>query len=186
MTMPMTRTTAGQWTEVAADEVADAVVAAMALGGVEHLFFTSGSEIMFYQEAAAKAQALGRPAPRLLTMTHEHTGLNAAIGWSMYTGRPAATAVHVDVGTLHGGGALHTASRGRVPLLLTAGAPPTAYGGSMRGACDGPQFIQQQTWDQNGLVRQYVKWDHRLEYQDNAGLVVSRGLQVALDEPRGP
>jgi acetolactate synthase-1/2/3 large subunit len=177
---------AGLWSEVAAEEVADAVVAAMGLGGVDYLFFTSGSEIMFYQEAAAKARALGRPGPRLMTMTHEHTNLNAAIGYSMYTGKPAATAVHVDVGTLHFGGAIHTASRGNVPLLLTAGAPPTAYTGTMRGACDGPQFIQQQTWDQNGIVRQYVKWDHRLEYQDNPGMVVSRGLQLALEEPRGP
>src|SRR5262245_13235131 len=177
---------AGLWSEVAAEEVADAVVAAMGLGGVDYLFFTSGSEIMFYQEAAAKARALGRAGPRLMTMTHEHTNINAAIGYSMYTGQPAATAVHVDVGTLHFGGAIHTASRGQVPLLLTAGAPPTAYGGSMRGACDGPQFIQQQTWDQNGILRQYVKWDHRLEYQDNPGMVVSRGLQLALAEPRGP
>ena len=56
----------------------------------------------------------------------------------------------------------------------------------MRGARDGPQFWQQQTWDQNGIVRQYMKWDHRLEYQDNPGLVVSRALQVALSEPQGP
>ncbi|HZR98647.1 MAG TPA: thiamine pyrophosphate-requiring protein [Chloroflexota bacterium] len=178
--------TAGMWTEVPAEEYSDAVVAAMALGGIDYLFFTSGSEIMFYQEALAKAKALGRPGPRMVTMTHEHPNLCAAIGYSMYTGKPAATAVHVDVGTQHYGGAIHTASRGNVPVLITAGAPPTAYAGSMRGARDGPQFVQQQTWDQNGIVRQYMKWDHRLEYQDNPGLIVSRALQVALSEPQGP
>src|SRR5438552_571958 len=109
MAIPTTQTPAGVWTEVPAEEVSDALVAAMGLGGVEYLFFTSGSEIMFYQEAAAKARALGRPGPRLLSMTHEHTNINAAIGCSMYSGQPAATAVHVDVGTLHFGGALHTA-----------------------------------------------------------------------------
>jgi acetolactate synthase-1/2/3 large subunit len=174
------------WTEVPAEEYSDAVVAAMALGGIDYLFFTSGSEIMFYQEALAKAKALGRPGPRMVTMTHEHPNLCAAIGYSMYTGKPSATAVHVDVGTQHYGGAIHTASRGNVPVLITAGSPPTAYAGSMRGARDGPQFVQQQTWDQNGIVRQYMKWDHRLEYQDNPGLVVSRALQVALSEPQGP
>jgi len=174
------------WTEVPAEEYADAVVASMALGGIDYLFFTSGSEIMFYQEALAKAKALGRPGPRMVTMTHEHPNLCAAIGYSMYTGKPTATAVHVDVGTQHYGGAIHTASRGNVPVLITAGSPPTAYAGSMRGARDGPQFVQQQTWDQNGIVRQYMKWDHRLEYQDNPGLVVSRALQVALSEPQGP
>jgi acetolactate synthase I/II/III large subunit len=178
--------TAGEWAEVPADEASDAIVAAMALGGVEYLFFTSGSEIMFYQEAVAKARALGRPTPKLVTITHETVNLCAAIGYSMYTGNPAATAAHVDVGTLHYGGAIHTASRGGVPVLMTAGAPPTAYPGSMKGARDGAQFVQQQTWDQNGIVRQYVKWDHRLQYQDNPGLAVSRALQVAQTEPRGP
>src|SRR5918912_3320220 len=178
--------TAGTWPEVPAEEYSDAVVAAMGLGGIDYLFFTSGSEIMFYQEALAKAKALGRPGPRMVTMTHEHPNLCAAIGYSMYTGKPAATAVHVDEGTQHYVGASHTASRGNVPVLITAGSPPTAYAGSMRGARDGPQFVQQQTWDQNGIVRQYMKWDHRLEYQDNPGLVVSRALQVATSEPQGP
>ena len=37
----------------------------MGLGGVDYMFFNSGSEIMFMQEAIAKANALGRPAPKL-------------------------------------------------------------------------------------------------------------------------
>src|SRR4051812_45270840 len=181
-----TTMTPGAWTDVQADETSDALVAAMGLGGVEYLFFTSGSEIMFYQEAIAKAQALGRKAPKLITMTHEHPSLNAAIGYGMVTGRPAATAAHVDVGTQNYGGAIHTAYRGSVPVLITAGAPPTSYPGSMRGSRDGAHFWVQQAWDQNGIVRQYMKWDHRLEYQDNPGLIVSRALQIAQSEPRGP
>ena len=31
-----------------------------------------------------------------------------------------------------------------------------------------------------------MKWDHRLEYQDNPGLIVSRAVQIARSEPRGP
>ena len=176
----------GAWTEIQADEASAAIVAAMGLGGVEYLFFTSGSEIMFYQEAIAKARALGRPAPRLITMTHEHPNLNAAIGYGMVAGKPAATAAHVDVGTLNYGGAIHTAFRSSAPVLITAGAPPTSYPGSMRGARDGGHFWLQQVPDQNGIVRQYVKWDHRLEYQDNPGLIVSRALQIAQTEPKGP
>ena len=56
----------------------------------------------------------------------------------------------------------------------------------MRGARDGSHFWVQQTPDQAGIVRQYMKWDHRLEYQDNAGLITSRAIQVAQSEPRGP
>jgi acetolactate synthase-1/2/3 large subunit len=176
----------GAWTDVQADETSDALVAAMGLGGVEYLFFTSGSEIMFYQEAIAKAKALGRPTPKLITMTHEHPSLNAAIGYGMVTGRAAATAAHVDVGTQNYGGAVHTAYRGNVPVLITAGGPPTSYPNSMRGSRDGAHFWLQQSFDQNGIMRQYVKWDHMLKMQDNPGLIVSRALQVSQSEPQGP
>jgi acetolactate synthase-1/2/3 large subunit len=44
----------------------------------------------------------------------------------------------------------------------------------------------QQAFDQNGIVRQYTKWDYQLKLQDNPGLIVSRALQVACSEPRGP
>jgi acetolactate synthase-1/2/3 large subunit len=174
------------WTQVEADELGDVIVAAMGLGGVDYMFFNSGSEIMFMQEAIAKANALGRPAPKLVMMTHEYPTLNAALGYAAVTGRMAATAVHVDVGTQHYGCAIHTAKHSGLPVLITAGAPPVAYPGSMRGARDGSHFWVQQTADQNGIVRQYMKWDHRLEYQDNAGLIVSRALQIAQSEPRGP
>jgi acetolactate synthase-1/2/3 large subunit len=180
------RGTEAWWTETGAEEWADAIVAAMKLGGVEHLFFVSGSELTFYQEAIAKAHAKGRPAPRLVTMTHEHVALNAALGNAMVRNQPAATAVHVDVGTLHYGAAIHTAWRGGYPVLMTAGTGPRAFPGSMRGARGSSVQWVQEPRDQGEIVRQYTKMDHRLEHQDNPGLMISRLLQVAMSEPRGP
>src|SRR6266705_203813 len=180
------RGTEAWWTETGAEEWADAIVAAMKLGGVDNLFFVSGSELTFYQEAIAKAHANGRPAPRLVTMTHEHVALNAALGNSMVRNQPAATAVHVDVGTLHYGAAIHTAWRGGYPVLMTAGTGPRAFPGSMRGARGSSVQWVQEPRDQGEIVRQYTKIDHRLEHQDNPGLIVSRLLQVAMSEPRGP
>jgi acetolactate synthase-1/2/3 large subunit len=175
------------WVEVPADEVGDAVVAAMALGDVEVIFFTSGSEIGFFQEATAKARAQGRKTPRLITVTHEHANLNAALGYAMVSGKPAATAAHVDVGTQHYGGAVHTALHSGLPVLITSGAPPTSPVGAMRGSRDGGGHIWvQQSFDQHSIVRPYVKWDKRLEVQDNPGLTISRALQVARTEPCGP
>jgi acetolactate synthase I/II/III large subunit len=175
-----------QWVEQQAAEVGDSVVGAMMEGGVDHLFFTSGGEIGFYQEAIAKAEAQGRKTIRLITVPHEHVSLNAALGFAAVSGRPAVTAAHVDVGTQHYGGAVHTAWRTGLPVIITAGAPPTAYPGSIRGARDAAHLWNQQTFDQNGILRQYTKWDHRLEYQDNPGLIVSRAIQVARSEPCGP
>jgi acetolactate synthase-1/2/3 large subunit len=175
-----------RWGEYAADEWSDAVVTAMKLGGIDHLFFVSGSEIGFYQEATIKAHELGRPSPRLVTMMHEQTALNAALGVAMVSGQPAATAVHVDVGTFNYGGGLHTAWRGRYPVLMTAGTGPRAYPGTTIGGRN--NYIQwyQEPRDQGEILRQYTKLDHRMESQDNPGLMISRLLQVSMSEPKGP
>jgi acetolactate synthase-1/2/3 large subunit len=168
-------------------DVGEAIVAAITEAGVEYIFFTSGSEIGFFQEAIAKAEAERRAAPKLITVTHEHSALNAALGYAAVTGRPVATAAHVDVGTQHYGGAVHTAWHAGLPVLIMAGIPPTAYPDSMRGAREPEGHLWlQQTFDQAGIVRQYTKWDHQLQYQDNPGLLVSRALQVACTEPCGP
>ncbi len=172
--------------QVPADERGDAIVAAMGLGGVDYMFFNSGSEIMFMQEAIAKANALGRPAPKLVMMTHEYPTLERGArlrGGERADGgdRRACRRRHAALRR-----AIHTARHSGLPVLITAGAPPVAYPGSMRGARDGSHFWVQQTADQDGIVRQYMKWDHRLEYQDNPGLIVSRAVQIAQSEPRGP
>ncbi len=174
------------WTHTGADEWSDALMASMKLGGVDNLFFVSGSEIAFYQESAAKAREREWPSPRLITMTHEGAALNAAIGSAMVSGQPAATAVHVDVGTLNYGAGIHTAWRGGYPVLMMAGAGPRAYPGSMTGGRDGGIQWVQEPRDQGEIVRQYTKHDHRLEHLDNPGLMVSRLLQVAMSDPQGP
>lgn len=175
-----------EWVSVPAQDWGEAIVASMTEAQIEYLFFTSGSELCFYQEAIAKARAQGRRAPRLITVPHEHVSLNAALGYAAVSGKAAVTAVHVDVGTLHHGAAIHTAWRSGLPVVMTAGAPPTAYPGSMRGARDSAHLWIQQSADQEGIVRVYTKWQHRLASQDNPGLIMSRALQVAQSEPCGP
>jgi acetolactate synthase-1/2/3 large subunit len=175
-----------RWTQYPAEEWSDAIVAAMKLGGIENLFFVSGSEIAFYQESIAKAHARGRPAPRLLTITHEGVAINAAIGDAMVSGRPSACAVHVDVGTQNYGAGIHTAWRGPYPILMMSGTGPRAYPDSMVGARNSWVQWVQEPRDQGEILRQYTKADHRLEHQDNPGLIVSRLLQIAMSEPKGP
>ena len=75
------------WVEVPVADNGEAIVAAMTEAGVEFVFFTSGSEIGFYQEAIAKAEAQGRRAPKLISVTHEHANLNAARAYSYAIGR---------------------------------------------------------------------------------------------------
>tara|TARA_B100000378_G_scaffold220197_1_gene183583 strand:+ start:26 stop:1783 length:1758 start_codon:yes stop_codon:yes gene_type:complete len=174
------------WGQYGADEWSDAMVASMKLGGVDNLFFVSGSEIAFWQESIAKAKEREWPAPRLVTVTHEGVALNAAAGDAMVSGKPSATAVHVDVGTLNFGAAIHTVWRGSYPVLMTAGTGPRGFPGSMTGGRDSPVQWVQEPRDQGEIVRQYTKVDHRLEHQDNPGMMISRLLQVAMSEPKGP
>ena len=174
------------WGQYGADEWSDALVASMKLGGVDNLFFVSGSEIAFWQESIAKAKDREWPAPRLVTVTHEGVALNAAAGDAMVSGRPSATAVHVDVGTLNFGAAIHTVWRGSYPVLMTAGTGPRAFPDSLTGGRDSPVQWVQEPRDQGEILRQYTKVDHRLEHQDNPGLMISRLLQVAMSEPKGP
>ena len=186
----MTQTSMGNyeasWGQYGADEWSDAMVASMKLGGVDNLFFVSGSEIAFWQESIAKAKEREWPAPRLVTVTHEGVALNAAAGDAMVSGKPSATAVHVDVGTLNFGAAIHTVWRGSYPVLMTAGTGPRGFPGSMTGGRDSPVQWVQEPRDQGEIVRQYTKVDHRLEHQDNPGMMISRLLQVAMSEPKGP
>ncbi len=174
------------WNEYEAEEWSDALVQSMKLGGIDNLYFVSGSEMAFFQEAIAKGEARKRPVPKLVTMMHESVALHAALGSAMVTGQPAAAAVHVDVGTLHYGAAIHAAWRGNYPVLMTAGCGPRAFPNSMRGARDGTIQWLQEPRDQGEIVRQYTKVDHRLEAQDNPGLMISRLLQIAVSEPKGP
>jgi len=176
----------GRWTELPAENVADAIVGAAAACGVERWWFVSGTEIAFLQEAITKAETLGRKAPRLITQIHEQVALAAAIGDAAVSGKPATVAGHVDVGLLHMGSAIHSAWRGEAPVLILTGYAGTSYPGLLPGGRDQATFWQQQQWDQGEIVRQYVKWDHKLAPYDNPGAVISRALQIAHTQPRGP
>src|SRR3954454_16129583 len=122
-------------------DVGEAIVASMIAAGIDHLFFASGTEMGFYQEAVAKARAKGAKAPRLILMTHEYPCLNAALGYAAVSGKPAVTTAHVDVGTQHYGGAVHTAFHSGLPVVITGGGAPTSYPGSILGARDGGGHI---------------------------------------------
>src|SRR4029079_4740756 len=89
-------------------------------------------------------------------------------------------------GTINWGAALHNAWRGPYPVMMMAGTAPRGSPGSMPGGGDNSVQYVQEPRDQGGIVRQYTKMDHRMEHQDNPGLMVSRWLQVAMSEPRGP
>ena len=168
---------------IPAEQASEALLASMKPNGIDRIWCTSGSEIGFLQEGVVKHQALGLPAPRIMTMTHERAALAAACGETVMTGRPSATAFHVECGLINAGGSIHNADRGHYPMLIMSGYPPSAEVGSVPGARSSYLQWYPQIPDQGSLLRQYMRWDHKLATYDNAGLVITRACQVMLTEP---
>ena len=165
---------------------ADAMTDALVHGGVSHIFLNSGTDYPALIECWARRAAEGQPCPRIVTCPHEAVAFNAAQGYAQLTGRPQGVFVHVDVGTQNIGGAISNAFRGRIPVLVFAGLAPFTDANERLGARD--NFIQylQNTMDQNGIVREYVKYFTELRGGANAGVLVSRALQLAKSDVAGP
>ena len=83
-----------RWGEYPGDEWSDALVQSMKLGGIDHLFFVSGSEIAFWQEGIAKANEKGWPAPKLITVPHESVALKRGLD-HVRKGTPALIAAYL-------------------------------------------------------------------------------------------
>jgi hypothetical protein len=103
-----------------------ALLEALAEAGVRYIFANLGSDHPGLIEAFASATADGREDefPRLVVCPHETVALSAAHAYATVTRQPQAVFVHVDAGTQNLGGAVSNALRGRVPVLIFAGAAP--------------------------------------------------------------
>ncbi len=163
-----------------------ALIDALAVAGVSYIFANLGSDHPPIVEALAEARAQGRSVPALVTCPNEMVALSAAHGYAQVSGRAQMVLVHVECGTQALAGAVHNAAKGRVPVLILAGASPFTQEGELRGSRN--EFIQwiQDVFDQRGLVRGYVRYDNELRSGRNITQMLHRALQFAYSEPKGP
>ena len=154
--------------------------------GVEYIFANLGSDHPAIIEAIAEAPTQGRSVPRIVTCPNEMVALSIAHGYAQSGGRPQAVLVHVECGTQALAGAVHNAARGRIPVVILAGASPITQEGELRGSRN--EFIQwiQDVHDQRGIVRGYMRYDTEIRTGRNIRQVLARALQFATSEPRGP
>ena len=154
--------------------------------GVEYIFANLGSDHPAIIEAIAEAPTQGRSVPRIVTCPNEMVALSIAHGYAQSGGRPQAVLVHVECGTQALAGAVHNAARGRIPVVILAGASPITQEGELRGSRN--EFIQwiQDVHDQRGIVRGYMRYDTEIRTGRNIKQVLARALQFATSEPRGP
>jgi acetolactate synthase-1/2/3 large subunit len=103
-----------------------AFLRALRTGGVTYVFANLGSDHSGIIEAYARARHQGTTGelPELIICPHESVALSAAQGYAQITGQAQAVIVHVECGTQNLGGMLHNAAKGRVPVLIFAGASP--------------------------------------------------------------
>ncbi len=163
-----------------------ALLEAMTEAGITIIFANLGSDHPGIVEAIAEAHVNGRPVPAIVTCPNEMVGLSAAQGYAQASRQPQCVLVHVECGTQSLAGAIHNAAKGRVPVLIVAGASPYTQEGELRGSRN--EFIQwiQDVHDQRGLVRGYMRYDNEIRTGRNVKQLVHRALQFACSEPRGP
>ncbi len=137
-------------------------------------------------DGLAKFEVEGKSTPRPVMVPHEQAAVAMAHGYYAVTGRPQVAIVFSIPGTANATGAIINASRARVPMIVLAARSALTDDGSLRGARDIHVQWAQESYDQAGMVREYVKWDYELRQPAQLESVVDRALELALDEPRGP
>ncbi|KIX09360.1 uncharacterized protein Z518_00439 [Rhinocladiella mackenziei CBS 650.93] len=163
-----------------------ALLEALELAGVSHLFLNVGSDHPAILEAISKQHAEGKPKKiRFITAPHEFVGLSAAQGFFQASGKMQAILVHVDAGTLSMGGAIHNVSRARIPVLMLAGTSPITDEGEAVGSRN--EFIHsiQDTIDQRGITRGYTVYENEIRTGKNVKQLILRASQLAQSEPPG-
>ena len=167
------------------ESTADAYLELLVARGVEYFFANAGTDFAPLIEAFSKRAAAGEPVPRPLTVPHEVPAVAMAHGFAMVTGRPQAVMVHVIVGAANAIGGIMNAARSNAPILFTAGRNPITETGHA-GSRDRPIHWAQESFDQGGLAREFVKWDYELRNFSQLETVVDRALAIASAEPAGP
>ncbi len=165
--------------------VADAFLKAMAVRGIKYVFANGGTDFAPVIEGLAKSGETGLATPQFMSVPHENVAVSMATGYYEISGEMAAVMVHVTVGTANTLCGLMNAAREDLPLLLVAGRTPvTEYGHA--ASRDGNIHWGQESFDQAGLVREWVKWDYELHAGQPVDSVVGRALDIAMSAPRGP
>jgi acetolactate synthase-1/2/3 large subunit len=144
--------------------------------GVEDIFYNPGLDVVPFLSAAARFKARGQPAPRPVMCLDEFAALNAAHGHYLISGKPQVVLVHAELGTQQVGGAIQQAWYGKVPVIICAADMSRP----------GRLNWRAEPFDPGTMLRNCVKWDHRVSEKENFQAVLQEAFQRALSEPCGP
>ena len=140
---------------------AEAYITRLGERGIDYVFANAGTDFAPIVELLARNPGAGNKVPRFMVVPHENVAMAMAHGYYRIAGKPAAVMVHVTVGTANALCGLMNASRDNVPVLLAAGRTPLTESGSIASRNRSIHWGQE-SFDQGGMVREYVKWDYEL------------------------
>jgi acetolactate synthase-1/2/3 large subunit len=171
---------------VAVASGAEAFLAQMrALGSVRYMFANTGTDHGPLIEAMARTAGEDPRDIRPIVVPHELAAVSMAHGYYNVTQQPQMVLVHTLPGTANALGGVINAASANVPLFLCAGRTPITEG-ELRGGKSQNIHWRQESRDQGGVVREFVKWDYEIRTNQNLAAVVSRAYKIAMSEPRGP
>ena len=168
------------------DSAAWAFLARLKQHGVDRMYCNSGTDFAPIIEAYESASSEERQGfPELLTITHETVAAGMAHGAYLVTGDTQAIMVHVHVGLANALMGVINQQSDNIPVLVFAGKTPiTEF--SEAGARMTPQQSGQDVFDQNGICRQFVKWDSELRHPEQIVDLVDRMVHLSRQYPQGP
>jgi acetolactate synthase I/II/III large subunit len=151
----------------------EAIVSGLVAHGIDTVFGLPGAQIYGLFDAFQQAQL------KVIGARHEQACGYMAFGYTRSSGRPGVFSVVPGPGVLNASAALLTAFGSNEPVLCLTGQVPTQFLGKGRGHLH-------EMPDQLATLRTIVKWAERIEYPDNAPLMVARAFQEMLSGRRGP
>jgi acetolactate synthase-1/2/3 large subunit len=155
---------------------ADIFVELLNVHGVEYIFYNPGFDVVPLLSAVARHKIAGKPAPRPIMCLDESTALNAAHGNYIISGRPQVLLVHAELGTQQVGGAIQQAWYGKIPVIICAADMVGPGRVNWRG----------EPYDPGAMLRNCVKWDHKVGPSESFYGALRQAFQMALSEPTGP
>jgi thiamine pyrophosphate-dependent acetolactate synthase large subunit-like protein len=157
----------------------DVVADALRATGISYIALNPGASYRGFHDSLVNY--LGNERPQILLCLHEESAIAIAHGYAKVTGKAMATAVHSNVGLMHGTMAIFNAWCDRMPMVILGATGPV-------------DAVKRRPWidwihtarDQGALVRGYTKWDDQPASPGAAREAVLRAAWIANTKPCGP
>jgi thiamine pyrophosphate-dependent acetolactate synthase large subunit-like protein len=157
----------------------DVVADALRATGISYIALNPGASFRGFHDSLVNY--LGNERPQILLCLHEESAIAIAHGYAKVTGKAMATAVHSNVGLMHGTMAIFNAWCDRMPMVILGATGPV-------------DAVKRRPWidwihtarDQGALVRCYTKWDDQPASPGAAREAVLRAAWIANTTPCGP